>query len=362
MRLIEHQRLATTGARTALPFRLSDGVLRLIVPQLAKDVPGEAAYMNGGDSDVAASLHRWEGGRFVEDGALPVPGGEDAHVFRLGGETYLATASIRTGRGPYEMNAHSLIRRWTGKGWEVAQEHPTFAGRQWTFFTVGERAFLALAGGVTMPGPERRHLAHSHILEWTGERFELFQTLDGLWGYGFEAFRIGDDHLLAYADHAGPSPLMRWDGARFATVQTFGDAGTGRAFRHFRRDGADWLLFAAIEGDSTLHAWTGARFEQRQTLGGPGGREWALVEMGADLYAVRVRFIEGRPTAPKTDLLSQVYRWEGGGFAEVLDFPTFGGTDAEPFVEDGVQYLVVSNSLTADIRFRQDTVVYRMEP
>ena len=360
MRLVEHQRLETSCARTALPFRLG-GALRLVVPQLSRDVPGERAYMNGGDSDVDAQLHRWEGGRFVEDGALPVPGGEDAHLFEMGGDTFLATASIRTGHGPYDMNALSVIRRWTGAGWETFQEHPTFAGRQWTHFTIGERVFLAFAGGVTMPGPERRHLPNSHVLEWTGERFEVFQVLDGLWGYGFEAFQIEGRTFLAYADHASPSPLYAWDGERFATVQTFSATG-GRAFRHFRRDGADWLLYAAIDGDSSLHRWTGAVFEPHAVLGGPGGREWALVPLGEDLYAVRVCFIEGTPAEPKADLLSQIYRWEDRGFAKVLDFPTFGGTDAEPFVEDGVQYLVVSNSLTPDIRFRQDTIVYRMEP
>ena len=360
MRLVEHQRLATSGARTALPFRI-DGALRLAVPQLSTDVAGERPYMNGGDSDVDALLYRWEAGRFVEDGGLPCSGGEDAHVFRIGGDTFLALASIRTGQGPYDMNAQSVIHRWTGAGWAPFQSHPTFAGRQWTSFTIGDRVFLAFAGGVTMPAPERRHLANSHVLEWTGERFEVFQVLDGLWGYGFEAFEIAGDTYLAYADHAAPSPLYRWDGERFAPVQAFGTLG-GRAFRHFHRDGADWLLYAAIDGDSELYVWTGAAFERRQTLGGPGGREWALVPLGDDLYAVRVCFIEGTPAAPKTDLMSQVYRWEDGGFARLLDFPTFGGTDAEPFEVDGVHYLVVSNSLTADIRFRQDTVVYRMEP
>ena len=42
-------------------------------------------------------------------------------------------------------------------------------------------------------------------------------------------------------------------------------------------------------------------------------------------------------------------------------FPTFGGTDASFFTVDGQRYLAVSNSLTADVRFRQDTIIYRFD-
>ena len=41
------------------------------------------------------------------------------------------------------------------------------------------------------------------------------------------------------------------------------------------------------------------------------------------------------------------------------EFPTAGGTDAATFRADGALYLAVSNSLTPDVRFRTDTVIYR---
>jgi len=40
-------------------------------------------------------------------------------------------------------------------------------------------------------------------------------------------------------------------------------------------------------------------------------------------------------------------------------FPTSGGTDAVWFAADGEMFLAVSNSLTPDIRFQADTVIYR---
>jgi hypothetical protein len=43
----------------------------------------------------------------------------------------------------------------------------------------------------------------------------------------------------------------------------------------------------------------------------------------------------------------------------VEEFPTFGGTEASAFEQDGACFLAVSNSLSPDVRFRQDSVVYR---
>jgi hypothetical protein len=117
--LTEHQRLATSGARAVLPFHVG-GRLRLAVPQLAVDIPRTPAHMNGGDSNIDMLLYRWAGGRFIEDGGLPVPGGEDAFAFQIDDTDYLATASIRTGAGPYDLNTESVLYRRSGEGWEIS--------------------------------------------------------------------------------------------------------------------------------------------------------------------------------------------------------------------------------------------------
>ena len=85
-----------------------------------------------------------------------------------------------------------------------------------------------------------------------------------------------------------------------------------------------------------------------------------MLRIGGDLHLVRICFIEGTPADPRTDIRSQLYRWTGSGFETVLEFPTFGGTDAAAFEADGRHYLAVSNSLTPDIRFRQDMVIYQV--
>lgn len=356
--LSEHQRLPTSGARAALPVRL-DGELLLYVPQLSEDMPDTPAHMNGGDSDIDMIVYRWADGAFVEHERLPTPGGEDVLIFEIGGDTYMGTASIRTGRGPYEMNGFASIYKRTAGAWTPHQTIPAFAAKQLYHFSVDGRHFLGLAQGVTLPQAKPTNPRESTIFEWDGARFVPFQALEGKWGYNWHFFERDHQRFLAYADHASPSLVYRWDGATFVPFQAFSPA-SGRAFTTFERDGGFYLLHAAIDRETTLHRWDGAAFVQAQVLGGPSGREFELIRSGDTLYLVRVCFILGTPHDPTTDLLSQIYCWDDGQFVLAGEFATNGGTDANMFEADGRRYLAVSNSLTPEPRFRQDTIVYRL--
>ena len=357
MLLSEHQRLPTSGARAVALFTVA-GVQYLAVPQLARDMPDTPAHMNGGDSDTGALIYRWSGGRFVDDSVLPLTGGEDIAVFRLAGEQYLVAAGVRTGHGPYEYNIDQVLYRHTGSDWTPVQTFPGFAAKQWAFFELGGRAFLALAQGVTLGHIPARNPRHSRIFVWDGSRFVDFQTLDGPWGYNWEAFTVGERSFLCYADHVGDSAILEYTGAAFVPFQTL-SASAGRCFRVFDADGETYLAFANIQGETTLHRWDGERFAAHQTLSGPGGRELCVVRTASKLYLVQINFIEGQPAAPVTNLMSRVYGWSDGRLHLLEEFPTAGGTDAATFRADGALYLAVSNSLTPDVRFRTDTVIYR---
>ncbi len=355
--LAVHQRIVTSGARAVDVFEL-DGALRLAIPQMAEDIPDTPAHMNGGNSDINARMFVWRDGAFVPDTPIALAGGEDIEFFTIDGRHYLATASIRTGHGPYELNCESVIYRWDANVWEPFQAVPTFAAKQWRFFEFAGRRFLALAQGVTMDGLVARHPATSRIYEWDGARFTEFQVLDGKWGYNWSFFELDGMHVLAYADHVGASTLYRWDGTQFVTLQEIG-AMAGRAFTFFEANGAAWLAYAPIFGESMLFRWDGTQFQPRQSLGGPGGRELKIVTTAAGLFLVRICFIQGTPAAPKPDLLSQVYRWTGDGFEVIAEFPTTGGTDVATFHAGGALFLAVSNSLSSEIRYRSETVIYR---
>ena len=352
MRLTEWCRVPTSGARAVEPFEV-DGLSLLAIPQLAYDLPGQPAAMNGGDSDTDLLLLRRTADGYEPFQTLPGPGGEDAEFFRIGGRAFLATASIRDGHGPYRFDIESIVYIWNGSRFEPYQSFPGFAAKQWRHFTVGGEHFLALAQGVAMPGS-----LPSRIFRWDGEQFLPFQEILSQWGYNWHAFTIDGIHFLAYADHLAPSHLYHWDGERFVVHQELAPEHC-RAFATFHADGDHYLLVACLLGPSRLLRWEGEHFTEHQTLDGLGAREFAVLQGKTGLYVVRVNFILGTPAAPTTTLTSQLYQWQDGKLVVVEEFPTFGGTDVAVYSDDHGPLVAVSNSLSADIRFATDTVIYR---
>ncbi|MBI2771970.1 MAG: hypothetical protein HYX47_20290 [Burkholderiales bacterium] len=355
--LTEHQRLPTSGGRSVLAFQ-RNGQQYLAVPQFALDVPGHKPGMHSGNADIDSPIYRWEGGRFVEDARLPTTGAECFEYFRIGSAEFLAISSARTGSGPYDENSVSKIYKWDGSEWAQFQAMEGVVSKHWHYFSFDGRHFLALSQGVTNDKIVVRHPRTSMIFEWNGERFVPFQDLEGRWGYSCAYFELAGQRFLAYADHVDGSRIYRWDGSRFAPFQELAEKG-GRAFSFFEDDGGAYLVFLNILSDSQLYRWSGERFELAQTLEGTGGRELAQVRTAKGLYVVRVNFIRGTPPTPTVDLNSQLYRFDGGQLTLVQEFPTFGGTGAAAFSAGGQTYVAVSNNMNPELRFRQDSVVYR---
>lgn len=358
MNLREIQRLPTSAARAVEPFAI-DGVHYLAIAQLSVDIPGTEPGMGAGNSDVETLIYRWDGTAFAEFQRLPVPGGEDAEFFTLDGRHFLATASLRSGRGPYDMSPASVVWEFVGGRFEPFQRIVGTAAKQWHFFRVQERAFLALAQGAAGHSAPVDGAAQSCLFEWNGERFVPFQSIESAWGYNWLAFEVQGRTLLAYADHVAPSRLLAWNGTAFETLQVL-DGASGRAFCHFNASGADWLVFANLLGETWLLRWDGAQFAAHQRLSGPGGREFAWLPDGEGNGGrlVQVNFIHGSREAPIPELQSVVYRWQGDGLEAIHSFGTSGGTDAAAFTVAGVPYLAVANSLSSALHFRTDSCIY----
>jgi hypothetical protein len=364
MILTETQRIATSGARAVEPVPVA-GLDLLAIPQLAKDAPGTPPGMNGGDSDTELLLLRRAGGQYVPWAALPAPGGEDAEFFRVGDREFLAVASIRTGAGPYDFNATSTIFEWSGDRFVPFQRVPTFAAKQWKHWEIGGRHFLGLAQGVVPPpghddaGPN----LESVVYEWTGTEFAEFQRIPSRWAYNWHAFEARGEFFVAHAEHAGPSVLYRWDGTRLVPHQELAQA-SGRAFATFRSDGDTYLAVACIMAPSRvlrLDPATGA-FADVQVLDGLGTRELKVAEVGGRTLVIRVNFILGTPADPRPELDSQVYEWDGGKLHEVATFRTCGGTDVAvlPTGNEDTIEVIVTNSLTPELRFAAPTVRYTL--
>ncbi len=356
------QSLDTSGARAAETF-LHDGRRYLVFPQLACDVAGQPAKMTVGNSNVDALVFVWDDGRFVPHGTLPVPGGEDAEYFRIGTREFLATASLRTGVGPYDLNCSSMIFELRAGEFRPFQAFPTFAAKQWTFFEAGGRQFLGLAQGAVLEGSEPRHPAKSVLYEWDGQQFQTFQRIDAAaWGYNFAKFDVDGHEFLAYADNVAAAQIYRWTGSRFDEFQTL-EGKTSRAFAFFHAGGEAWLAFACLHDDTVLLRWDGQRFVKHQVLGGPGGREfhWIADGSGDGGKLVLINFILGTRDAPIPTVTSAIYRFDGTQLVRETEFPTSGATDADVFDANGHTYMVVSNSLSAEVRFATQSCIYQLD-
>jgi EPTP domain len=351
--LTEVQRIPTSGARAVEPVRVGGHDL-LAIPQLAKDIPGGPPGMNGGDSDTGLLLLNLAGDRLAPWATLPAPGGEDAEFFRVGDRSFLAVASIRTGAGPYEFAATSTIFEWRDGGFEPFQEVPTFAAKQWKHWRIGERHFLGLAQGVIRAGQDNQD---SVVYEWTGESFAEFQRIPSRWAYNWHAFEAGGEFFVAHAEHAGPSVLYHWDGAHLEPHQTLA-AESGRAFATFSDGGETYLAVACIAAPTRVLRLADGQFTDVQVLDGLGARELAVTRCGGRTLLIRVNFILGTPADPQPELDSQVYEWDGGKLHEVATFPTCGGTDVAVLNRGDVAELIVTNSLTPELRFAAETVRY----
>jgi EPTP domain-containing protein len=354
--LTEWCRIPTSGARAVEQFSL-DGLSLLAIPQLAYDIPDQPPDMNGGNSDTQLLILRLTQSGYEPFQTLFVAGGEDAEFFEIGDKKFLATASIRSGHGPYQFSTDSIVYRWTGLTFEPFQTFPTFAAKQWRYFTIEDHHFLALAQGVAGPETQSQNRA-SRIFKWNGSAFAPFQDIPSRWAYNWRAFSIDGADFLAHADHLTPSRLYRWDGRHFVVHQDLVNQ-YGRAFTYFEADGNHYLLVACIFSPPQLMRWDRGRFVSHAELEGLGARELALVRSREALYVVRINFILGSAAAPIPALRSQLYEWRNGGLAVVYEFPTFGGTDVTSYSDDRGTLVAVSNSLSQDVRFATDTVVYR---
>ena len=356
MILTEAQRIPASGARAAEPVPVA-GFDLLAIPQLAMDIPGEPQGMDGGDSDTDLLLLRRAAGQYVPWLTLPAPGGEDAEFFTIGDRAFLAVASIRTGAGPYEFETTSRIFEWQGGRFVPFQDVPTYAARQWRHWEVDGRHFLGLA-----QGDGRAANRDSVVFEWTGESFAEFQRIPSRWAYNWHTFRMGGEFFVAHAEHAGPSVLYRWDGARLAPHQTLA-AESGRAFATFPGDdGATVLVVACIAAPSRVLRWDGREFTETQVLDGLGAQELKVARCGGKTLVIRVNFMLGSPADPQPTLDSQVYEWDGGKLHVVAAIPTCGGTDVAviPHEDEDWVELIVTSSLTPELRFAAQAVRYEL--
>lgn len=358
--LTPYEYLDTTGARELSAFTLNNEHY-IAVAQLAKDIPDTPPNMNGGDADVDVLIFKMYKGKHVVYQRIPGHGNESATFFTIGDSAFLAIASVNSGpHTPFNNQTYSMLYQWDGRYFHPIQQFYSYGTKQCYYFNIGKRHFLALANGVPLPeNNNHKRDTNSMIYEWDGSKFISFQKIPSLWGYSFKSFQINDRYYLAFADHLNKSSLYLWDGNHFKVHQVFEGDG-GRAFESFRINDHYYLAYANIKNDSVIYQWNGKHFIKYQILKGAGGRNFTYFNIDSHHYLFRVNFITGNRSNPKSNLQSPLYKWENNQFVTVQNIPTFGGVSAHVYQYDDLLYLALANSLSADLRFRVNSVIYKI--
>lgn len=208
-RFIEFQSFATNGAYDWEYFMIA-GEHYLVV----------ANYHNGSTTNLASHIYKWNGTGF--DAApfqgLSNTGALDCEFFTIAGEHYLAITE-------HPGNLNTRIFKWNGTQFDAAvfQNIGRNHGRESKHFTIDGEHFLAITnqqngGNVNI---------NSYIYKWNGTQFDTASPwpIPTNHGWGVEAFAIGDRHFVAFANyfngsiHNIPSHIYEWNGTDFVLFQ-----------------------------------------------------------------------------------------------------------------------------------------------
>lgn len=347
------------GTREITPFVI-DGHRYLAVSQLSENIPHEPANMNGGNSDVDLIILREGKGLFTPFQSIPSHGNEGAEYFSIGGDHYLAVASIRSGpKAPYNLETYSKLYRWDGKRFYPVQQFFNLATKQWKYFKIGNNHFLAQANGINKEEFKSNLSTNSVIYKFDGKSFKKFQVLSSIWAYSWEFFEMDGQYYLALADHIKRSIIYRWNGRSFQVFKTIDENG-GRAFKYMKIGKKRLLAFAKINSDSIIYEFRDGSWQPMQKLTGAGGRNFVHFKYQDNDYLLRINFIEGSRTNPKTRLKSPLYKWNGKQFEQIETITTYGGVSASLFDHAGQLMIAVANSLNEHVRFDQRSVIYQV--
>ena len=354
--LCELQRIPTSGARAVEAFRI-DGRHLLAIPQLALDIPGTPAGMNGGDSNTemlilerrdgayASYRHRPRArrrGRRVLHHRRPSVPGRCLHPHRL---------------RPLRLRHRVLGLRVDGRSVRAVPVVPDVR-RQAVEALDARRPPLPRAGPGTRPAPVRG--LQPQLRDLRVGRRAVRRLPDHPFAVGLQLAPVRDrrPHFVAHADHVTDSVLYRWNGARYVPHQSLLPS-SGRAFAHFT-DGDHYLVVAGLAQPPAVLRWDGERFVTHARLEGLGAREVRVVEKDGRLFLIRVNFILGTPADPETvaDLAGlRVARRRVRDRRRVPDHRRHRCRGAHA---DGDIEFAVSNALSADVRFAAETVLYAL--
>ncbi|XP_071148872.1 thrombospondin-type laminin G domain and EAR repeat-containing protein-like [Mytilus edulis] len=306
---------------------------------------------------------------------IKTPGpGIDVHVFTIDGEGMFAVfANTRK-----KLDDVSGLYKWKNKKFMLYQKLSTYGAQSWTHLKIQNGFFLAVANYGLNDQPQ----SNSTIYKWHRgrKRFKVFQTIPTWTARDFEYFKIDGKDFLAVANHAKGSSqdvesvIYKWNPSsqlfkEFQSIMTTG----AYDWTYFTVEGYHFLALAqAFNGITTLfesriYVFQKNGFYLFQTMETNGATDWEFFTIAGSAFLIVANAYNYGPQNFKnknTYLTNSVlYRLniDKKGFERFQVFSTYSAVDWEFFSIDDNSYLIVSNAQNGGNEEEQLTTIYRWQ-
>ena len=291
-------------------------------------------------------IYKWNGAGFDKYQTVPTSGAFDLEAFHVNGKAYLAVANNKNETSNYHVA--SVIHQWNGTRFVPFQTIPTHGATAIKFFDIDNTQFLAIVNA--------KATVNSLIIrKWNGAEFVAFQTLNTSTAYDVEHFAIDGRDYLAVANHrrsnrpgySTNSHIYEWSGSKFEEYQTIHVIGS-KDVHAFSAGNRHFLIFAnhshtnkSSRSRSMIYEWKSSskQFVSSQIIP-TNAVKWTSAEIDENLYLFSAEW-DSRDGSGKA--LSGMYKWTTH-FCPFQRFSTRGARIVKPFRISHTTYMAVAQS------------------
>ena len=250
--------------------------------------------------------------------------------FTIANKHYLAVANMKN-ETTYRVN--SVVYQWNGLKFVVFQNLSTNGASKFSFFKIGKEYFLA----VTMTNwyDDVRNNVKSVIYKWKNDKFDKFQEIPTVGGYGSAAFLINNETFIAFGNlMSSTSTVYKWSGYNFVqslSIPTY----EVRDVISFKMNGHTFLAFAnRADGQKpNIYKWNGRQFITVRPITTHGAITWHPFDMCGRTFLGVANHLAN----------SVIYQAVGSQFVKYQELSTQDAHGMTSFVHNGHTYLAVAN-------------------
>ena len=328
-----------------------------------------ANYQNGSSNVINSQIFKFDAmsNSFLLFQSIPTVGATDWEFFTIDNQSYLAVANSNNGSS---RTVNSFIYRFSGTQFVLFQTIPTLQASDWEFFTMGNGSYLALANRYndTTTSVDSKIFRFDNINGTSS--FILFQSIPTAGARHWTFFSIGNQSFLALANQYAQSQIFVFNASTnlfspFQSIPTLAAVD----WTYFVMGGQSFLAVSNncapfnssttnYSVDSQIFRFDGSRFILFQSITTFGANGWKYFSVNNHSYLVVANQFNGT----SYNINSVIYRSDGSSaFVPFQTVATNGALDWEFFtLGNGMNFLAVANYLEDVSRLLTNSRIYRL--